>query len=106
MGQVSSHLLHSTVHLWKEVHSPPSSGNPVHIVILKLLKFFASFKVSGVHLKAIFWPISMRITAGLEKMRTHSLVPFRPLILMQDVMQQLFSRTFNLVSSNSPVNYF
>jgi hypothetical protein len=28
------------------------------------------------------------------------------LILMQDVMQQLSSRTFNLVSSNSPVNYF
>jgi hypothetical protein len=66
--------------------------NPAHTAILKLLKFFAFYKLSGVLLKDTFLPTLIRTMDGLGRMRILSLELFINSILLLAAMQLLFSR--------------
>jgi hypothetical protein len=64
-------------------------------VILKRLKFFAFCRLFGVLLRASFLQTSIKIMAGLAKMRTASLGPFKLLTPLQDVMPRPSNREYN-----------
>jgi len=90
----SSQLLRSIVLSLKAVLWLHFLENHAPTVILRLLKFFVSSRVSGAHLKVIFLPISMRTMGVLERMQILFLVLFISLILLLAVMPLPSNRMF------------
>jgi hypothetical protein len=90
--QAFSQLPLNTVRLLKAVLSLHFSESRAHTAILKRLKCFASYKVSGALLKDSFLPTSTRTMDGQGKMRTLSLELFINSILQLAATQPLFNR--------------
>jgi hypothetical protein len=90
--QASSQLPLNTVLLLKVVLLQHFLESLAHTAILKLLKCFAFYKLSGVLLRDTFLPTSTRTMDGLGRMRILSLELFINSILLLAAMQLLFNR--------------
>jgi hypothetical protein len=90
--QVFSQLPLNTVLLLKAVLLQHFLESLAHTAILKLLKCFAFYKLSGVLLRDTFLPTSIRTMDGLGRMRILSLELFINSILLLAAMQPLFNR--------------